>query len=72
MLVIPARRSAPIMQVAQGGHGAGCGPGPHPGGVLGEGHVADPVQGVLDPPVPTEQVGRCAGLAWVKVRSVTA
>jgi hypothetical protein len=48
-------------EVAQAGHDLRAGPGPDPGGVLGEGHVADVVQAVLDRPMPTQQVGEPGG-----------
>src|SRR5215207_3849509 len=35
-------------EIAQAGHGAGPGAGADLGGVLGKGHLADPVQGVLE------------------------
>jgi hypothetical protein len=48
-------------EVAQAGHDLRAGPGPDLGGVLGEGHVADVVQAVLDRPMPTQQVGEPGG-----------
>ena len=48
-------------QVAQAGHDLWAGPGPDLGGVLGEGHIADVVQAVLDRPVPTDEVGEPGG-----------
>ncbi len=38
-----------------GGHDAGTGAGADPGGVLGEGDVADVVQPVLDAPMPAQR-----------------
>jgi hypothetical protein len=44
-------------EVAQASHDLRAGPGPDLGGVLGEGHVADVVQAVLDRPMLTQQAG---------------
>ena len=44
-------------EVAEGGHDLWAVTGPDLGMVLGEGHVADPVQPVLYGPVPTDRVG---------------
>lgn len=55
-------------EVAEGGHGAGCGAGVDGGRVLGEGDVSDVVRGVLHSPVPTDcggQIGR-GGLVGVE------
>jgi hypothetical protein len=49
-------------EVAQAGHDLWAGPGAQPGGVLGEGHIPDPVQAVLDRPVPTDEVGQPGGV----------
>jgi hypothetical protein len=50
-------RSCPAEQadneVAQAGHDLRAGAGTQLGGVLGEGHVADVVEAVLDRPVPS-------------------
>jgi hypothetical protein len=48
-------------EVAQARHDLGAGPGPGLGGVLGEGHIADVVQAVLDRPVPTDEVSQPSG-----------
>src|SRR6266511_774957 len=45
-------------QVAQAGHDLRGGAGAELGGVLGEGHVADPMPAVLDRPVPADEVGQ--------------
>jgi hypothetical protein len=65
----PAQR--PDGEVAQARHDVGAGTGADLGGILGEGRVADVVQR-LDGPVPAQQVGEQAGLAWAWVRLVTA
>jgi hypothetical protein len=57
----PARLSTPITRLPRAGHDLRAGPGPDLGGVLGEGHVADVVQAVLDRPMPTQQVGEPGG-----------
>jgi hypothetical protein len=51
-------------EVTQAGHDLRAGPGAQLGGVLGEGHVTDVVQAVLDRPVPPQEVGEAgrAGL----------
>ena len=53
-------------QVAQAGHDLWGSAGPQLPGVLGDGHVPDPVQAVLDRPVATDEVGEPGGaaLAW--------
>ena len=42
------------------------------GGVLAQGHVADPVQAVLDRPVPADEVGEPGGRACWNDRLVMA
>jgi hypothetical protein len=56
MFELPARRSA-VREVAQGGHDLRAGGGADGGAVLVEGDVADPVQLVLDAPVPADPAG---------------
>ena len=46
-----------MTKVAQACHDLRGGAGPDPGGVLGEGHIPDVVQAVLDRPVPADEVG---------------
>src|SRR5215217_3449304 len=48
-------------EVAQACHDLWAGPGPHLGGVLGEGHIPHPVQAVLDRPMPADEVGQPGG-----------
>jgi hypothetical protein len=45
-------------EVAQAGHDLRCGPSADPGAILGEGHIPDPVQAVLDRPVAPQEVGK--------------
>src|SRR5215216_1232461 len=59
-------------EVAQGGHHPGEAAGARGGGVFTEGHVADPVQPVLDRPVPAKPAGQRAGLAVPRARLVIA
>jgi hypothetical protein len=59
-------------EVAQAGHHPGEAAAARSGGIFAEVHVADPVQPVLDPPVPTKPAASCAGLAVPSVRLVTA
>ena len=68
----PAAAQRADGKVAQARHHLRAGPGPHRGGVLGEGHIPHPVQAVLDRPVPADEVGQPGGPAWAKVRLVTA
>ena len=44
----------------------GAGAGADLGQVLGEGHIADPVQGVLDLPVPADPGGELVGSGLVR------
>jgi hypothetical protein len=57
-------------EVAAAGHGAGRVAGPQPGGVLGEGGVADVVRG-FDLPVPLDEFGELGGEVCSAVRLVT-
>ena len=52
---VPGRAEQADRQVAQGGHHPGAVPGTDLAGVLAEGHVADPVQAVLDLPLAADQ-----------------
>jgi hypothetical protein len=59
-------------EVAEAGHHPGEAAAARGGGVFAEGHVADPVQPVLDPPVPTQPVGQLGGAGAAQGRLVTA
>src|SRR5215211_424909 len=59
-------------EVAQAGHHAGNAAGARVGSVFAEGRVADPVQPVLDLPVPAKPAGQLRGLAVPRARLVTA
>ena len=48
-------------EVAQARHDLRASPGAQLGGVLGEGHIADPVQAVLDRPVSAQEIGEPGG-----------
>lgn len=48
-------------EIAQSGHLGGTGPGADLGVVLGEDDVSDPVQPVLDGPVPADRFGGAIG-----------
>jgi len=54
--------------VAQGGHGLWCCPGAQLVMVLAEGHVADPVQLVLDDPVPADELTDTGGVGLIAGR----
>ncbi len=54
-------------EVARRGHDLRTGAGTDPGQVLGEGHVADPVQGVLDLPVLADPRSELIGPGLVRV-----
>jgi hypothetical protein len=54
-------------QVAQAGHDLRAISGAQTGGVLGEGHIPDVVQAILERPVPPDELGEPGGLAWAKV-----
>jgi hypothetical protein len=45
-------------EVAQAGHDLRRGPSADLGAILGEGHIPDPVQAVLDRPVTPQEVGK--------------
>ena len=69
----PARRSAPTARLRRLAITPGEAAGARSGGVFAEFHVADPVQPVLDPPVPAQaQPANWAGLAVPSARLVTA
>jgi hypothetical protein len=57
-------------EVAQRGHDLRAGACTDAGQVLGEGHVADPVQTVLDLPVPADPRAELIGAALCGPRSV--
>src|SRR5215218_2304226 len=59
-------------KIAQAVHHPGEVSGSRAGCVFAEGHVADPVQPVLDPPVPAKPAGQRAGLAVPRARLVIA
>jgi hypothetical protein len=48
------------------GHHAGKAAGARGGGAVAEGHAADPVQPVLDPPVPAQPAGQLGGAGAAK------
>jgi len=53
MLAWPARRRMPTTVPKDGGHDLGCAAGADGGSVFLEGDVVNPVQAVLDAPMPT-------------------
>src|SRR4051795_2899008 len=55
-------------EVAQGGHDLRAGSDADLGQVLGEGDVADPVQAVLDLPVPADPGGELVGAGLMRVQ----
>src|SRR5829696_2395743 len=59
-------------KIAQAAHHPEEAAGARVGGVFAEGHVADPVQPVLDRPVPAKPAGQRAGLAVPRARLVIA
>ncbi|SRR6266702_4669093 len=67
----PARLSIPMARLRKAAMTWGC-VGAQLRGVLGEGHVADVVQAVLDRPVSPDEVGEAAGRALAKVRLMIA
>src|SRR6266508_1022142 len=68
----PARLSAPIAKLRRLAMTCGAVPAAQLGGVLAQGHVADPVQAVLDRPVPADEVGEPGGRACWNDRLVMA
>jgi len=61
MLVAPVRRRMLMDEVAQGCHDLGSCTGADLGMVFGEGHIAHPVQAVLDLPWAAEPGGELGG-----------
>lgn len=62
---VPGQASRIDGEVAQTGQNTGCGPGPDPGGVFAAGDIADPLQPVLDAPVPANIVVDAGGMRVV-------
>ena len=72
MLVAPAWAMAAEGEVAQGGHDGGAVAGAALTVIFGEGHIADPVQFVLDRPTIADGLGELVERMSPKPRSGTA